>query len=90
MKFRNLRDLGDVLTRIDVLDGQLAVLEKIKSVGGHTALAWQAEANLVPFRNSAVHCFRRRCLQLRDAAGDVEGAGDGDIVGGEERALWQV
>ena len=86
MKFRNLRDLGDVLTRIDVLDGQLAVLEEIKSVGSHTAFAGQAEANLVPFGNSAVHCFRRR-LQLRDAAGDVEGGGDWDIAGGEEGAL---
>ncbi|KAM2450122.1 hypothetical protein PS1_020128 [Malus domestica] len=84
VKLENLWDLGDVLARIDVFDGQLAVLEEIKSVGGHTTFAGQAEANLVPLKNSAVHCFRRRYLQLRDAACDVEGEGDGDILVGKK------
>ncbi|KAM1870797.1 hypothetical protein ACFX14_046882 [Malus domestica] len=84
VKLENLWDLGDVLVRIDVFDGQLAVLEEIKSVGGHTAFAGQAKANLVPYKNSAFHCFRHRCLQLRDAAGDVEGERDGDILVGKK------
>lgn len=81
----NLWDLSNILTRIDMLDGQLTVPEEIESVGGHAAFAGQPQTNLAPL-------LRRRLRRRRRRTGDFERRrrGDGNRVSEKEGAFGWV